>query len=143
MLPAIGVQPRLQRALRHPAAAPRSLQRTMEPFHFPLRLRMPYPAPAQANPLTHQPQRELGSPRRRLLTPSRDTVVESAGAVGENQALAVVDASGDSLVLERDTASANARESGTVPWFAAASVAPPRGAAALSATVAGRLSLGA
>src|SRR5205807_118000 len=79
VFPAVGVQPSLQMPSRKTSAVQRPLQRPVKPLDFSLRLRMPYAAPAQPNPLTHQPQRQFGSTRRRLLAPPRRAVIHQHG----------------------------------------------------------------
>src|SRR5205807_383091 len=79
VFPPVGVQPSLQMPSRKTSAVQRSLQRPVKPLDFSLRLRVPYAAPAQPNPLAHQPQRQFGSTRRRLLVPPRRAVIHQHG----------------------------------------------------------------
>jgi transposase len=78
-----------------------------------------------------------------MLMGSRHTVVEAAITIRENQAFALADAPRDTVVLEQDTAPSDAGQSGAVSRIAAASAEPGRNSAAASASMAGRLSLGA
>jgi len=79
VFPAVGIQPGLQMPSRKTSAIQRSLQRPVKPLDFSRCLRVPYAAPAQSNPLAHQPQRQLGSTRRRLLAPPRRAVIHQHG----------------------------------------------------------------
>ncbi len=75
VLPAIRIQPGLRFLSRSTPTLQGALQRSVKALHFTLGLRMPKAAPVQPDSLPHQPQRQMGLSRGRLLTPPRYTVI--------------------------------------------------------------------
>jgi hypothetical protein len=71
----IGIQPKLQMLARETSEVQGPRQLSVKPFDLALCLRVPYAAPAQADPLAHQPQRQFGSTRRGLLIPPGRAVI--------------------------------------------------------------------